>query len=121
MKNKKILLIDEDENTRIKIKRILTSNGFNVCGEGHDGIDALEKCESLHPDLVIMEIVMSYMDGLAVLKAIKKNYPESKIVICTDMGQKIYVVDAIKSGAADFIIKPFQTDRMITTVTKLLK
>ena len=86
-----------------------------------DGVEAVEKYKSLMPDLVIMDITMPNKDGLTALKEIKKEYPQAKIVMCSAMGQESYVVDAIKSGAADFIVKPFQADRIISTVTKVLK
>ena len=121
MSDKKILLVDDAAFMRMMIKDILIKNGFTVCGEGQDGVEAIEKFKALSPDLVIMDITMPNMDGLTALKAIKKDYPQAKVVMCSAMGQESYVVDAIKSGAADFIVKPFQADRIISTVTKVLK
>jgi len=121
MSDKKILLVDDAAFMRMMIKDILVKNGFSVCGEGQDGVDAIEKYKTLQPDLVIMDITMPNMDGLAALKAIKKDHPAAKIVMCSAMGQESYVVDAIKSGASDFIVKPFQADRIISTVQKVLK
>ena len=121
MSDKKILLVDDAAFMRMMIKDILVKNGFTVCGEGQDGLEAIDKYKSLQPDLVIMDITMPNMDGLAALKAIKKDHPNAKIVMCSAMGQESYVVDAIKSGAADFIVKPFQADRIISTVQKVLK
>lgn len=121
MSEKKILLVDDAAFMRMMIKDILVKNGFTVCGEGQDGLEAIEKYKALQPDLVIMDITMPNMDGLAALKEIKKEYPNAKIVMCSAMGQESYVVDAIKSGAADFIVKPFQADRIVSTVSKVLK
>ena len=121
MSEKKILLVDDAAFMRMMIKDILVKNGFTVCGEGQDGLEAIEKYKALQPDLVIMDITMPNMDGLAALKEIKKEFPNAKVVMCSAMGQESYVVDAIKSGAADFIVKPFQADRIVSTVTKVLK
>ena len=93
----------------------------NTSSAAADGVEAIEKFKSIMPDLVIMDITMPNKDGLAALKEIKKEYPSAKIVMCSAMGQESYVVDAIKSGASDFIVKPFQADRIISTVTKVLK
>ncbi|MCL2096604.1 MAG: response regulator [Oscillospiraceae bacterium] len=121
MNDKKILLVDDAAFMRMMIKDILAKNGFSVCGEAQDGVDAIEKFRGLGPDLIIMDITMPNMDGITALKAIKKESPQTKIVMCSAMGQESYVVDAIKSGASDFIVKPFQADRIISTVTKVLK
>ena len=121
MSDKKILLIDDAAFMRMMIRDILVKNGFTVCGEGQDGFEAIEKYRILLPDLVIMDITMPNMDGLAALREIKKEFPQAKIIMCSAMGQESYVIEAIKSGAADFIVKPFQADRIISTVTKVLK
>ena len=121
MSDKKILLVDDAAFMRMMIKDILVKNGFNVCGEAEDGAKAIEQYNALQPDLIIMDITMPNMDGLQALKAIKKDHPQAKIVMCSAMGQESYVVDAIKSGASDFIVKPFQADRIISTVQKVLK
>ena len=121
MSDKKILLVDDAAFMRMMIKDILVKNGFTVSGEAQDGLEAIEKYKALQPDLVIMDITMPNMDGLTALKEIKKEYPNAKIVMCSAMGQESYVVDAIKAGAADFIVKPFQADRIVSTVTKVLK
>ena len=121
MSDKKILLVDDAAFMRMMIKDILTKNGFTVCGEAVDGLDAVAKYKDLQPDLVIMDITMPNMDGLLALKEIKKDYPEAKIVMCSAMGQESYVLDAIKSGASEFIVKPFQSDRVIAAVSRVLK
>ena len=121
MSGKRILLVDDAAFMRMMIKDILVKNGFTVCGEGQDGFEAIEKYKTLQPDLVIMDITMPNMDGLAALKEIKKENPNAKVVMCSAMGQESYVVDAIKSGASDFIVKPFQADRIVSTVSKVLK
>ena len=121
MNDKKILLVDDAAFMRMMIKDILVKNGFNVCGEAVDGQDAVEKYKQLQPDLVVMDITMPNMDGIMALKAIKKDYPQAKVIMCSAMGQESYVLDAIKSGASEFIVKPFQVDRVIAAVTRVLK
>ena len=72
------------------------------------------------PDLVIMDITMPNMDGLQALKKIREGHPEAKVVMCTAMGQESMVVDAIKSGAKDFVVKPFNAERITSTVKTIL-
>jgi two-component system chemotaxis response regulator CheY len=121
MSDKKILLVDDAAFMRMMIRDILVKNGYTVCGEAENGAVAVAKYKELLPDLVIMDITMPELDGISALKQIKGEFPSSKVVMCSAMGQESYVVDAIKSGAADFIVKPFQADRIISTVQKVLK
>ena len=121
MADKTILLVDDAAIMRLMLKNLLVKNGYEVVGEAENGLQAIEKYKELKPNLVIMDITMPNKDGLTALKEIKKEFPAAKIVMCSAMGQESYVVDAIKSGASDFIVKPFQADRIISTVTKVLK
>lgn len=100
-------------------KNILTQNGFEVVGEASNGREAIELYEQLQPDLVFMDITMPEMDGLEALKAIRAKDPNAKVVMCTAMGQKQIVLDAIQAGAKDFIVKPFQPDRILEAVHKV--
>lgn len=118
--DKTILLVDDAAFMRMMIKDILTKNGFTVADEGQDGLQAIEKYTQLKPNLVIMDITMPNMDGIQALKEIKKLDPNAKIIMCSAMGQESMVVEAIRSGAIDFIVKPFQADRIIQTVRKAL-
>jgi two-component system chemotaxis response regulator CheY len=102
------------------IKEILTKNGFTVVGEASDGAQAVEKYKELGPDLVTMDITMPEMDGIAALKEIKKLDPNARIIMCSAMGQQAMVIDAIQAGAKDFIVKPFQADRVIEAIRKTL-
>ena len=117
---KKILLVDDAAFMRKMIMDTLTKNGYTEVFEAVDGADAVEKFSSIGPDLVIMDITMPNMDGLQALKKIRENHADAKIVMCTAMGQESMVVDAIKSGAKDFIVKPFKQDRILQTVEKIL-
>ena len=85
-----------------------------------DGADAVEKYDELKPDLVIMDITMPNMDGLEALKAIRGKDGSANVVMCSAMGQESMVMDAVRSGAKDFIVKPFKPDRVLKTVTAIL-
>ncbi|NEU29362.1 response regulator [bacterium LRH843] len=116
----KILVVDDAAFMRMMIKDILTKNGFNVVGEANDGSQAVEKYKELAPDLVTMDITMPEKDGITALKEIKAINPNAKIIMCSAMGQQAMVIDAIQAGAKDFIVKPFQADRVIEAIKKTL-
>jgi two-component system chemotaxis response regulator CheY len=116
----KILIVDDAAFMRMMIKEILTKNGFDVVGEASDGQQAIEKFKELEPDLVTMDITMPEMDGVTALKEIKKLNPNSKVIMCSAMGQQAMVIDAIQAGAKDFIVKPFQAERVLEAINKTL-
>ncbi|WP_416198029.1 MAG: DNA-binding transcriptional response regulator, NtrC family, contains REC, AAA-type ATPase, and a Fis-type DNA-binding domains [Sporanaerobacter sp.] len=115
-----ILIVDDASFMRMMIKDILTKNGFDVVGEAENGARAIEKYKELKPDLVIMDITMPEVDGIQAVKEIKKIDSSAKIVMCSAMGQQAMVIEAIQAGAKDFIVKPFQADRVIEAVRKVL-
>jgi two-component system chemotaxis response regulator CheY len=117
---KKILLVDDAAFMRKVIKDTLSKNGYTELYEAVDGADAVEKYSEVNPDLVIMDITMPNMDGLEALKAIRAKDSDASIVMCSAMGQESMVMDAVRSGAKDFIVKPFKPDRIIKTVTSVL-
>lgn len=117
---KKILLVDDAAFMRMMLKDILSKNGFEVVGEAGDGVQAVEKYKELSPDLITMDITMPEMDGITALKKIKEINPDAKIIMCSAMGQQAMVIDAIQAGAKDFIVKPFQPDRVIEAIQKAL-
>lgn len=116
----KILLVDDAAFMRMMVKDTLTKNGYTDLYEAADGLQAVEKYQEIHPDLVIMDITMPNMDGLEALKTIKSKDPGACVVMCSAMGQEAMVIEAIKSGAKDFIVKPFKPDRILKTVTTIL-
>lgn len=116
----RILIVDDAAFMRMMIKDILSKNGFEVVGEAQDGAEAIDKYNELKPDLVTMDITMPEMDGITSLKKIKGENPEAKIIMCSAMGQQAMVIDAIQAGAKDFIVKPFQADRVIEAIQKAL-
>lgn len=116
----RVLIVDDAAFMRMMIKDILTKNGYEVVGEASDGTQAIEKFKELTPDLVTMDITMPEMDGIAALKEIKKIDPNAKVIMCSAMGQQAMVIDAIQAGAKDFIVKPFQADRVIEAIKKTM-
>jgi len=116
-----VMIVDDAAFMRMMVKDILSKNGFNVVGEAENGAVAVEKYMELSPDLVIMDITMPEMDGLQAVREIKKRDAQARIIMCSAMGQQAMVIDAIQSGAKDFIVKPFQADRVVEAVTKALK
>ena len=105
---------------RMMIKDILTKNGYNVVGEAENGKVAVDKYSELSPDLVLLDITMPEMDGIGALKAIKAKDPNACVIMCSAMGQQAMVIEAIQSGAKDFIVKPFQAERVLEAVKKVI-
>ena len=116
----KIMLVDDAAFMRMMEKDALVKNGYTDIYEASDGAEAVEKYDELKPDLVIMDITMPNMDGLEALKAIRAEDANALVVMCSAMGQEAMVIDALKSGAKDFIVKPFKPDRLIKTVSTLI-
>lgn len=116
----KVLIVDDAAFMRMMIKEILTKNGYTVVGEANDGAQAVEKYKELGPDLVTMDITMPEMDGITALKEIRKIDANARVIMCSAMGQQAMVIDAIQAGAKDFIVKPFQADRVIEAIKKTL-
>lgn len=117
---KKILIVDDAAFMRMMIKDILSKNGYEVVGEAENGAKAIEKFKELIPDLVVMDITMPEVDGIQAVKEIKKISADSKIIMCSAMGQQAMVIESIQAGARDFIVKPFQADRVVEAVKKVL-
>ncbi len=117
---KNILICDDAAFMRMMIKDILTKNGYNIVGEAENGAKAVEKYNELKPDLVLMDITMPEMDGIEALKKIKATDANASIIMCSAMGQQAMVIESIQSGAKDFIVKPFQADRVLEAVQKVV-
>ena len=117
---KKVLIVDDAAFMRMMLKDILTKNGYEVVGEAENGAKAVEKYGELKPDLVTMDITMPEMDGISALKNIRSMDSNAKVVMCSAMGQQAMVIEAIQAGARDFIVKPFQADRVLEAVKKVI-
>lgn len=116
---KKVLIIDDTAFMRMTLRNILEKNGYEVVAEAEDGIQAVEKYLQIKPDLVTMDITMPNMDGITAIKKIMAEDPNARIVVVSAMGQKALVIEALNSGAKDFIVKPFQPERIVEALQKV--
>ena len=116
----KVLIVDDAAFMRMMIKDILEKNGYDVVGEVSNGLVAVDLYKKEKPDVVTMDITMPDMDGIEAVKQIRTFDPNAKIIMCSAMGQQSMVMDAIKSGAKDFIVKPFQADRVLEAIKKVI-
>ncbi|HLS90692.1 MAG TPA: response regulator [Limnochordia bacterium] len=112
-----VLVVDDAAFMRMRLKNVLVQDGHEVIEAGN-GVEAIEMYRQHRPDLVMMDITMPEMDGITALKKILQDDPSAKIVICSALGQESTVIEAIKSGAKDFIVKPFQPERILDAVKK---
>lgn len=116
----KILIVDDAGFMRKMVQTHLSKAGYTDFLEGEDGLRAVELYRESKPDLVIMDITMPNLNGIEALRQIKQFDAEAKIVMCSAMGQEAMVMEAIKLGALDFIVKPFKAERIVQTVNKVL-
>jgi two-component system chemotaxis response regulator CheY len=116
----KILVVDDAAFMRMMLKDILVKGGHEVVGEAANGLEAIDQYGKLKPDLVTMDITMPEMEGIEALKRIKTDDPKATIIMCSAMGQQGMVVQAIQAGAKDFVVKPFQSDRVLEAIAKAL-
>ena len=115
-----IMITDDALFMRVTLKNMLTRNGYQVIAEACNGQEAVEKYAALRPDLVTMDITMPVMDGIDACRAIKAADPAAKVVMCTAMGQKNMVIEALQAGAKDFIVKPFEAEQVLDKIKKLI-
>jgi two-component system, chemotaxis family, chemotaxis protein CheY len=116
-----ILIADDLSFMRMIQKEILTEKGYEIAGEAADGLEAVEKFKSLHPDLVLLDITMPNMNGLEAMRKIFQIDPKAKVIMCSALGQQNLIVEAIKAGVKDFIVKPFKPERILNAIEKALK
>lgn len=120
-KSPSVLIVDDALFMRTVLKDILTKNGYDVVGEATNGYEAIEKYQELRPDITTMDITMPELDGIEALKKIMEVDSNARIIMCSAMGQQGIVVEAIKHGACDFIIKPFQPTRVLEALEKAIQ
>ncbi|MDE7479154.1 MAG: response regulator [Lachnospiraceae bacterium] len=116
----RVLIVDDAAFMRMTIRKMLEANGYAVAGEAENGTQAVQKYKELRPDVVLLDITMPEMNGIDALKRIRENDPKARIVICSAMGQQAMVAQAIENGAKDFIVKPFEADRLIAAFKRVL-
>ena len=116
----KILVVDDAMFMRRMVSQLVESFGHEIVGEAGNGQEALEHYRNLTPDLVMMDITMPEVDGIEGVILIRNEFPDARIIICSAMGQQEMVVRAIQAGAKDFIVKPFQPDRVKSAIDRVL-
>jgi two-component system chemotaxis response regulator CheY len=116
----KIMVVDDAAFMRMMLKHILESGGHEVLWEAATGAEAVEKYKAFRPEVVTMDITMPEMEGIEALRLIREADPRAKIIMCSAMGQQRQIVEAIQSGARDFIVKPFQGPRVLEAVSKVM-
>lgn len=116
----KIVIVDDSKFLRVTLSNILKKENHEIVGEGENGLQAIQLYKELRPDILTLDLTMPKMSGLEALREIKKEFPHAKVMICSALGKEKMVVDSIKSGAADFIVKPFDEERVLQAVQRLL-
>jgi two-component system chemotaxis response regulator CheY len=114
------MVCDDAAFMRMMIKDILVKNGYEIAAEAENGLKAVEQYPDAKPDLVLMDITMPEVDGIEAVRRIKALDPNANVIMCSAMGQQAMVIEAIQAGAKDFIVKPFQADRVLEAVRKVI-
>ena len=117
---KRVLIVDDAAFMRMMIRNILTKSGYDVVGEAENGAAAVALYKELRPDVVTMDITMPEMDGIEGVRQIRKIDPNANIIMVSAMGQQAMVMEAIQAGAKDFIVKPFQQERILQAIERVL-
>ncbi len=118
--SKKILVVDDAKIIRSKIKKVLTAHGYEIIAECDDGAKAVEAYKKFNPDLVTMDIIMPEMEGIGALEQIIAYDSSAKVIMVTAIDQRESLMKAIRLGAVDYIVKPFEDERLVSTVQKAL-
>jgi two-component system chemotaxis response regulator CheY len=116
---RKVLIADDAKFIREKLKEIFENLGFEVAGEAYDGDSAVNLYEKIRPDLVTMDILMPNKNGIDALREIKEKDPDAKVIIITTLGQENMVIEALETGADEFIVKPFKKKDITTAIKRL--
>lgn len=120
MENIRFLVVDDAIFMRTILKKMLEEAGYNVVGEAGNGAQAIEMAQKLQPDIITLDITMPEMDGIKAIEQILKVSPNSKIIMCSAMGHQSKVVEAVKAGAKDFIVKPFEKNRVLQAIHNVI-
>ena len=119
--NKRILIVDDSFYMRTMLKNMLTDAGYDVVGEAANGQQALEMAVATNPDLITLDVIQPDNTGLDVLKGIRQQQPDAKVVMCSAVGQETIVNEAIENGALAYIVKPFSEERVLEIVGSALQ
>lgn len=117
----RIMLVDDTAFMRRMLRDILTKEGFEIVAEAQNGREAVEGYRETRPDLVVMDITMPEMDGIAAVREIIEEDPEARIMMCSALGQQEMVTESLEAGALDFVMKPFLPNKVLETVHKVLE
>ncbi len=120
MENLSFLVVDDAIFMRTILKKMLEEAGYNVVGEAGNGNQAIEMAQRLQPDIITLDITMPEMDGIKAIEQILQVSPNSKIIMCSAMGHQSKVVEAVKAGAKDFIVKPFEKNRVLQAINNVI-
>lgn len=120
MSDVRILIVDDAVFMRTVLKKMLEEENYKIVGEASNGLEAIQKAKELKPDIITLDITMPEMDGVTALPEILKESPNSRVIMCSAMGQQPMVVEAIKNGAKDFIVKPFQKTRVLQAIENIM-
>jgi len=118
--SRRVVIVDDSRYMRRQLRRVLEEQGWAVVGEAENGREAIALYDTLQPDLVLMDITMPEMNGLVALQRICDRFPRACVVMCSAMGQQDMIVEAARSGARGFIVKPFQPERVLLTLEEVL-
>jgi two-component system, chemotaxis family, chemotaxis protein CheY len=116
----RVLVVDDAAFMRKMVTDALSGGGHEIVGEAANGAEAVQRFQELRPDVMTLDITMPEKDGLAALREIIAVDPGAKVVMCSALGQESKVLESIKLGAKDFVVKPFQADRVLSAIEKAL-
>jgi two-component system chemotaxis response regulator CheY len=116
----RVMIVDDAVFMRNTLKEIFQGAGYEIVAEAANGVEAVEKYKELHPDLISMDIVMPFKNGIDATREIRKADPQAVVIICSALGQESLVTEAIEAGATDFIVKPFKPENVLQVVQKAL-
>lgn len=117
---KRILIVDDSFYMRTMLKNMLSDAGYEIVGEAPNGQTALELARETRPDLITLDVILPDNTGLEVLKGIRQEQPDQKVVIVSAVGQEVIVNEAMEYGAKAYIVKPFSEENVLEVVSKVL-
>jgi len=115
----RVLLVDDTAFMRRMLREILTREGYEIAAEARNGREAVERYRQVRPDLVVMDITMPEMDGIAAVREILDRDPGARIIMCSALGQEEPIIEALEAGAQDFVLKPFLPEKVLEAVVKV--